>query len=159
MDNVRKVGVVALVAALMVVLGVLRPAGDTPRAEASLARPGRHCGAAVGGAGCAGTEQPEYPGHHRDRAAGHRGRVLLSRRDAFLSRVDTGPCPDVDGSDTIGPREPPYGAITFEMTRLYPQNSGPPALTFDANGDHTLVVSDNSGADMDCRCGRGDGAR
>ncbi len=38
-------------------------------------------------------------------------------------------------------------------TRLYPQNSGPPALTFDADGDHTLTVSDNSGADMDAAVG------
>ncbi len=40
MGNVRKVGVIALVAALMVVLGILHPAGHTQRAEASLGAPG-----------------------------------------------------------------------------------------------------------------------
>jgi len=134
MGNVRKVGVVALVTALVVVLGVLHPAGHTPPAEAGLGAPG--------GIAALPSAAPAVPGLNNQQVpaiigTGQPGIVTVFCFGQLLP-VHSGPCD---------------GAITFTMERLYPQNSGPPALTFDANGDNTLVVTDNGGADMDAAVG------
>jgi hypothetical protein len=141
--SVRKVGALALVAVLMVVLGTLRPTGETPVAKADLA--------GTGGIGALPSAAPAIPGLSGQSipaiiGTGQPGIVVVFCSSSLLPFA-AGPCPPPNGSDVeVG------GAITFEMKRLYP-DSAPPGLTFDANGDHTLVVTDNAGADLDAAQG------
>ena len=140
MHSTRKIGVLALVAALMVVLGALRPAAETPKAEASLAFPG--------GIGALPSAAPAVPALTNQSipaiiGTGQPGIVVVFcnyfRIPAFPPPGE--PCPSTD--------EGRAGIITFEMTKLYPPDGSAPGLTFDANGGNSLAVSDNSGADMD----------
>jgi hypothetical protein len=145
MHSVRKVGVLALVAALMVVLGALRPAVETPKAEANLAFPG--------GIAALPSAAPAVPALTDQSVpaiigTGRPGIVSVFCFAQILP-ISAGPCPDPDGSSPDGL----HGAITFELERLYPTGGGLPRLTFDANGDYRLVVSDNSSADMDAATG------
>jgi hypothetical protein len=146
------------------VLGVLRPAAETPEAEASLGFPG--------GIAALPSAAPAIPGLSNQSipaiiGTGQPGIVAVFCFHLMLPIV-AGNCPGYSvGEERPQPTPTPPleevqaqqqqiltgGAITFELERLYPPDSGPPGLTFDANGLHTLVVSDNSGADQDIAWG------
>jgi hypothetical protein len=143
--------VFALVAALMVVLAALRPAVETPKAEAGLAFPG--------GIAALPSAAPAVPGLSNQSipaiiGTGQPGIVSVFCFSQGLP-LFYGRCPGF--SIAVTPGQPPRivsgGIISFELKRLYPTDSGPPGLTFDATGSDTLVVSDNGAADMDSQWG------
>lgn len=147
MHSLGKVGVLALVAALMVVLGILGPVAETPKAEANLAYPG--------GMGILPTSAPAVPGLSDQGTpaiigTGQPGIVAVFCAGPPTPPVTTGPCPEVQESDEAVNG---YGWVSFKLERLYPLGGGPPGLTFDATGSDSLVVTDNGGADMDAAQG------
>ena len=146
MHSVRKVGVLALVAALMMALGALRPALETPEAEANLAFPGGIAALPSAAPGIPAQTDQNVPAII---GTGQPGIVVVFCFQQLLP-VIAGPCPG--GLELPNQQQQPSGAITFELTRLYP-NDAPTGLTFDANGDRSLVVTDNSGADLDSAIG------
>jgi hypothetical protein len=147
MHSFGKGGVLVLVAALIVVLGVLRPVADTPKTEASLAYPG--------GIAALPTSAPAVPGLTAQGTpavigTGQPGIVVAFCFGPIGVPLVTGPCSEVQESDeTVNG----YGWISFKLERLLPLGGGLPGLTFDANGSDSLIVTDNSGADMDAAQG------
>jgi hypothetical protein len=146
MHNIRKVGVLALVAALMMALAALHPALETPEAEANLGFPG--------GITALPSAVPAIPGQANQSVpaiigTGQPGIVAVFCFSTTLPAFG-GPCPG--GLEEPDQQGTPSGAITFEITRIYPDDA-PSGLTFDANGERSLVVTDNSGADKDAALG------
>ena len=139
MHSVKRLGVFAVVAALLVVLGVLRPAAPTPEAEADFAFPGGIGALPSAAPAVAGLSDQSVPAII---GTGQPGIVTVFCHYPMIPAFPpVEPCPSAHGLLA--------GTIIFEMQRLYPTDGSPPGLTFDANGGHELVVSDNSGADLD----------
>jgi len=142
--SIRKLGVLAIMAALLVMLAALRPAAQTPVAQADLGSPG--------GIAALPSAAPAIPGMANQGMPAIIGTGQPAIVAVFCEVPGGGlpyvsfPCPDPDGSG-LGV----FGAIKLELTRLYP--SGAPAATFAATGSDTLVVTDNSGGDMDAAVG------
>jgi hypothetical protein len=144
MHSARKAAALTLVAALIVVLGALRPAAEVPKAEANLAAPG--------GIGALPSAAPSVPGLNNQSVpailgTGQPGIVVVFCFTQIMP-IAAGSCPDLDSNPAT-----PFGSITFEMERLYPLGGGSPGLTFDATGTDSLVVTDNGGGDMDAAVG------
>jgi hypothetical protein len=134
--SIKKLGVLAVMAALLVVLAALRPTADTPVAQADLAAPG--------GIAALPSSLPAMPGVMNQQMPA----IIGTGEAAIVAVFCWGPdfvvdCPDIDGSGS--------GAIALEITRLYP--SGGPAATFAATGTSEWTVGDNSGGDMDSMLG------
>jgi len=135
--SIKKLGVLAVMAALLVMLAALRPTAQTPVAQADLASPG--------GIAALPSSIPALPGIMNQGMPA----IIGTGEVAIVAVWCWGPggilvdCPDVDGSGS--------GAITLELTRLYP--SGDPAATFAATGTSKWTVGDNSGGDMDAMPG------
>lgn len=144
MHSARRVVALALVAALIVVLGSLRPAGPTPVAEADLAAPG--------GIAALPSAAPAVPGLNNQGVpaiigTGQPGIVAVFCTNPMPLGLPllAGACPDEDWDGS--------GTITFEIERLYPPGGSTAGLTFDATGTDTLVLADNGGADEDVAVG------
>ena len=146
MHSVRKVGVLALVAALAVVLGAIGPARQTPQAEAFIGL------ASPGGLAVLPTAAPAVPGLNNQSTPAIIGTGQYAIVAVFCFNralpLAANPCPDADGSSPIG-----SGSITLELTKLYPTGGGIPGATFTATGTNRLVVEDNGGADLDAAIG------
>jgi hypothetical protein len=147
MHSLGKGGVFALVAALIIVLGALHPVAETPEAEASLAFPG--------GIAALPAAAPAVPGQSDQGTpaiigTGQPGIVAVFCFAVQIPLSDAGPCPEVQEAE----REVDgYGWVSFQAKRIYPTDGSPAALTFDATGSDSLVVTDNSGADLDAAQG------
>lgn len=145
MDGIKKLGVLTVVGALVILLATLRPGEDTPKAEGDLGMPG--------GMAALPSAAPAIPGMANQSipaviGTGQPGivSVFCSGRSLPLA---AGACFDADapaGGQTSG-------SITLEIEKLYPPGGGEPGLTFDANGERTMVVTDNTTADMDAAMG------
>jgi len=144
--SIKKVGVLAVIAAVLVALAALRPTADTPVAQADLGSPG--------GIAALPSAVPALPGVFNQGIPAIIGTGQPAIVAVFCAPppgVQTlpfasGACPDPDGSG-LG-----FGAIALKLTQVYP-GSGAPMATFAASGTDTLVVTDNSGADQEISIG------
>jgi hypothetical protein len=144
----RKLGVLAVLAALLVVLAALRPTAQTPVAQADLGTPG--------GIAVLPSAVPALPGVANQGIPAIIGTgqtalvaVFCQPPPGSVLPFSTGPCSEVQES---GPMVDGFGWIKLELTQVYP-GSGAPMAAFDASGSNTLVVTDNGGADMDAAVG------
>jgi hypothetical protein len=141
--SIKKLGVLAVMAALLVMLAALRPTAQTPVAEADLGAPG--------GIAALPSAIPAIPGVANQGMPAIIGTGQPAIVAVFCSSIAlpyvTGPCADVNLDSLTG-----SGSITLALTQAYP-GSGAPMATFAATGSDTMVVTDNSGGDMDIAIG------
>ncbi len=154
--GLRKLGLLAVLAGLVVALGVWRPGAPASDTEASLATPGGMTAMPTGGVGIPGMSNQAAPAVIRARPPGNYAVVTvfcdpLAKAPAFYGAFgDNFPlhCPDVDMPfDPADPFGLGSGAITFEISRLYP-TGGEAASTFAVTGTRTLVCDDNAACDL-----------
>ena len=140
----RKLGVLAVVAALLVVVAALRPTAQTPVAEADLASPG--------GIAALPSAAPAVPGIANQGipaiiGTGQQAIVAVFCASPPIGDIGlpfvAGFCPNPDSEDPASP-----GTVSLKLTQVFP-GSGAPMATFAASGTDTLAVTDNGGADMD----------
>jgi hypothetical protein len=155
--DLRKLGVLAGLAGLLLILGIWR--SDVPGrvAEASLATPGGISALPSAGPGVPGVGDQQIPAIIRARPPGNYAVVTVfcdpyARAPAPYGLVPFFPlnCP-AKGAGTVtqypSPELAPSGAITFEITALYPVGAVP-ASTFHASGTTKLVCADNAACDL-----------
>jgi hypothetical protein len=144
----KKLGVLAIMAVLLVALAALRPTAQTPVAEADLAAPG--------GIAALPSAVPAVPGIANQGIPAIIGTGMASIVSVFCATPAVGdlglpfvagPCPDVNTNPSTN-----YGTITLKLEQVYPA-SGVPMATFAATGTDSLVVTDNGGGDMDIQIG------
>ena len=155
--GLRKLGVLAALAGLLLVLGVWLPGAPVPEADASVAIPGGISALPTGGPGIPGQSNQAAPAIIRARPPGNHAVVTV-----FCDPMAAAPapfglfgnifplhCPDADAPlDPADPLGLSSGAITFEITRIYPTGGSAAASTFDATGTNKLVCGDNAGCDL-----------
>jgi hypothetical protein len=139
--SIRKLGVLAAVAALLVVLAALRPTAQTPVAQADMAAPG--------GIAALPSAVPAIPGVANQGIPAIIGTGQPAIVVAFCSGTGgvIAPCAVTDPVTQIS------GPVKFQLTQVYPTSGAVPMATFAASGSDTVVVSDNGGADMDAAPG------
>jgi len=147
----RKLGVLIGLAVLLLAFVLLRP-GPGPVAEASLAAPGGISALPTGGPAIPGVTDQALPAIIRARTPGNHAIITVfcdpgAAAPAPLGLATGFPlnCP-VEGEGPLTATSP-SGAITFNITRLYP-TSGSAAATFTATGTQELVCQDNAGCDL-----------
>jgi hypothetical protein len=147
--SMRKLGVLAIMAALLVVLAALRPTAQTPVAQADLGSPGGITAlpsAAPAIPGVANQGIPAIIGTGQPAIVA----VFCQPSPASLLPWATGPCSEVqENTGTVDT----FGWIKFQLTQVYPTPGAVPGLSFDASGSDSLTVTDNAGADMDASTG------
>jgi lipoprotein-anchoring transpeptidase ErfK/SrfK len=128
--SIKKVGVLAVLAAILVALAALRPTADTPVAQADFAAPG--------GIAALPSAIPAIPGvvNQGIPAIIGTGQPAIVTVFCFNTLEPPGECDD---------------PITFTLERVYP--SGDPMATFAATGTDTMVGDDNAGGDLDVQPG------
>jgi hypothetical protein len=148
----RKLGILAVLAVLTVAFGVWRQGVPVPEVEASLAVPGGISALPTAGPGIPGMADQALPAIIRARPPGNHAVVTVfcdptATAPVFLPLGNTFPlqCP-VKGGGPLS-KTSPSGAITFEITRLYP-TSGSALSTFTATGTTKLVCNDNAACDL-----------
>jgi hypothetical protein len=151
--GLRKAGVLAGLAALLLALVVWLPGVPGPVAQASLATPGGISALPSGGPGIPGNADQALPAIIRARPPGNHAVVTVfcdpgAQAPAPLGLALGFPlnCPVKDGGGPITANSP-SGAITFQITRMYP-TSGSAAATFTATGTTSLVCPDNAACDL-----------
>jgi hypothetical protein len=127
--SIKKLGILAVMATLLVVLAALRPTAQTPVAQADLAAPG--------GIAALPSAAPAIPGVANQGIPAIIGTGQPAIIVAFCSDFVA---PGALLSTCVDP-------LTFTITRVYP--SGDPMATFAASGTSELVLDDNGGGDMD----------
>ena len=150
--GVRKLGVLAGLAALLLAFVVWRPGVPGPVAEASLATPGGISALPTGGPGIPGFADQALPAIIRARPPGNHAVVTVFCDPAAQAPAPLGlavgfplNCPVKEAGPLTA--ESPSGAITFEIKRLYP-TTGSATSTFTATGTQTLVCPDNAPCDL-----------
>jgi hypothetical protein len=147
--SIRKLGVLAVLAALLVVLAALRPTAQTPVVQADLGAPGGITAlpsAVPALPGVANQQIPAIIGTGQPAIVG----VFCQPPPGSILPFVTGPCSEVQES---GPMVDGFGWIKLQLTQIYPVAGAVPGLTFDASGSDSLTVTDNGGADMDAAVG------
>jgi hypothetical protein len=139
--SLPKLGILAAVAAALLLLATMRPGVDAPVAEADLGSPGGIIALPSSGPGAPGVANQQIP-------------AILGTAQAGIIAVWCDPtnnlpnpnvaCPEVNVPVVTG-----FGRITFTMEQVYPTPGAVPLTTFTATGGDSEVVRDNSGADMD----------
>jgi hypothetical protein len=155
--DLRKLGVLAGLAGLLLTFGIWR--SDVPGrvAEASLSTPGGISALPSAAPGVPGVSDQEIPAIIRARPPGNYAVVTVfcdpyARAPAPYGLMAFFPlnCP-VKGANTIStsanPELAPSGAITFEITAIYPIGATPRS-TFHASGTTKLVCTDNASCDL-----------
>jgi hypothetical protein len=140
--------VLAVLAALLVVLAALRPTAQTPVAQADLGSPGGIAALPSAAPALPGVFNQGYPaiiGTGQPALVA----VFCATAGSYLPWSSAG-CSEVQES---GPMVDGFGWVSLKLTQVYPTPGGVPGATFDATGSDTLVVTDNSGADMDYATG------
>ena len=154
--SLGKLGVLAALTGLLLVLGVWHPGAPAREADASIATPGGITALPTGGPGIPGMGNQAVPAIIRARTPGNHAVVTV-----FCDPMANAPepfglfgnlfplhCPAANAPfDPADPAGLASGSISFEMTRLYP-TSGTVASTFDATGTNKLVCADNAGCDL-----------
>jgi hypothetical protein len=125
----------ALVLVVTVALAALRPAAQTPVAEADLGSPG--------GIAALPSSVPAVPGISDQGVPA----IIGSGESAIVVVF----CDDGTGTLPLA-ASPCADPITFDLTRTYP-DTGVTLATFAATGTGTLVVSDKAAADMEAATG------
>jgi len=150
----RRLGIVAVGLALVVGITLgLGPEGTTAQLlwHPRLAAPGGISALPSGGAAIPGVTDQTLPAIIRAHGPGNHAVVT-----AFCDPMGKAPAPrgllldfPLFCATESNPPFPPdtSGAITFEITRLYPPD-GPAASTFTATGTDTLVCADNADCDL-----------
>ena len=134
--SIRKLGVLAVMAALLVMLAALRPTVQTPVAQADLAAPG--------GIAALPSSIPAIPGVMNQQMPA----IIGTAEPAIVAVWCWGPggsgvpCPSKDLTR-------PFGIVSLKLTQVYPTNGAVPMATFAGTGSDTWAVTDNSGGDMD----------
>jgi hypothetical protein len=141
-------------AGLLLAFSVWHSGAPGPVAEASLATPGGISALPTGGPGIPGFADQALPAIIRARLPGNHAVVTAFCDPAAAAPAPRGlatnfplHCPVAGGSTLALLPGSPSGAITFEITRLYP-TSGSAASTFAASGTRELVCEDNGGCDL-----------
>ena len=145
----RKLGVLAGLAGLLLAFGVWQQGVPGPVAEANLAVPGGISALPTAGPGIPGMSNQALPAIIRARPPGNHAVVTvfcdpLARAPAPRGLATGFPlwCPTEAGALYTS------GAITFEITRIYPTDGSAAASTFNASGTDKLVCNDNAGCDL-----------
>jgi hypothetical protein len=144
--SIRKLGVLAVMAALLVVLAALRPTAQTPVAQADLGSPG--------GIAALPSAAPALPGIFNQAAPAIIGTGQPAIVAVFCAPPPAagtlpfaaGPCSEVQES---GPMVDGFGWVSLKLTQVWPPGGSVPMATFAATGSDTMVVTDNSGGDQD----------
>ena len=138
--SIKKLGILAVMATLLVVLAALRPTAPTPVAQADLGSPG--------GIAALPSAAPAVPGLANQGlpaiiGTGQMAIVAVFCTNSGVEAVqglpfEAGPC---------------FDPVTIQLKQVYPTSGAVPMATLSASGGDTLVVTDNSGADMDSAVG------
>jgi hypothetical protein len=137
--SIRKLGVLAVAAALLVVLAALRPTSETQVAQADFGAPG--------GIAALPSAVPAIPGVLNQGVPAIIGTGQHAIVSVFCENIDDAPMSTLPliAGDCANP-------VTLELSRVYPL-SGSAMAKFDATGSDTVVVNDNAGADLDAATG------
>ena len=138
--SIKKLGVLAVMAALLVMLAALRPMAQTPVAHADFGTPG--------GISALPSAAPAMPGIANQGIPAIIGTGQYAIVTVFCSDIGL---PYTAGA-CVGPLGEPW-VVQLKLTQVYPTSGAVPMAAFAGSGTDSMVVTDNGGADMDIAVG------